>query len=56
MIIKCKLSARIVEEVELLVYARLYELLDKLGISDKDAKFTYNYRTYSLASIQLLKK
>ena len=52
MILKCKLATRTVEEVELPPSARLYELLDKLGISDKDTKFTFNQRTYSMASIQ----
>lgn len=52
MIIRCKLATRTVEEVELPPSARLYELLDKLGITDKDTKFTYNQRTYSMASIQ----
>jgi hypothetical protein len=52
MILKCKLATRTVEEVELPASARLYELLDKLGITDKDTKFTFNQRTYSMASIQ----
>ena len=33
-------------------YYNVYELLDKLGITDKDTKFTFNQRTYSMASIQ----
>jgi hypothetical protein len=56
MILKCKIAARTVEEVELPASAKLYELLDKLGISNKDAKFTFNHRTYSLASIQTFKE
>ena len=52
MILKCKLATRTVEEVELPASARLYELLDKLGITDKDTKFTFNQKTYSMASIQ----
>ena len=52
MILKCKLATRTVEEVELPASARLYELLDKLVITDKDTKFTFNQRTYSMASIQ----
>ena len=50
--IKCKLATRTVEEVELPPSAHLYDLLNALGITDKDTKFTYNQRTYSMASIQ----
>lgn len=52
MILKCKLATRTVVEVELSPSDPLYKLLGKLGIDDKDTKFTFNQRTYSMASIQ----
>ena len=52
MIIKCKLSTRRIVEVEVSPSDHLYKLLDLLGISDKDTKFTFNQKTYSMDSIQ----
>ena len=52
MIIICRLGTRKVEEIEVSPSDRLFILLDKLNISDKDTKFTFNKKTYSMNSLQ----
>lgn len=50
--LRCKLGTRKIEEVYVSPSDPLYRLLDLLDISDKDTKFTFNQKTYSMGSIQ----
>jgi hypothetical protein len=52
--IKCRISSRKIEEVEIDTEDHLFDLLDKLielghnELTDEDTKFTYNTKTYSM--------
>lgn len=48
----CKMGTHNTKLVEVEVSEPLYILLKKLNISDKNTKFLFNGRTYSMSSIQ----
>lgn len=48
----CKLGTKNIKVVEVQPHEALYILLNKLGISDKDTKFIFKGKTYSMGSIK----